>query len=197
MKHACQISLHDRLSAMFRGLSGVMAASMVFSLVFFSPLIDTKDTIAAAAQSRSDRAERNERRSERRTERAERQAERQAEQAERRSERAERQSEARAERRSERSEGRGGRSSNKSASTPGNSQPDSNTGAGKNSNTAKDINSNSVVNVNSGTPASEKPASGTLIGKIFGEQKFSGDSEPSGGALSEQEEREAIQNGWK
>jgi len=33
--------------------------------------------------------------------------------------------------------------------------------------------------------------------EIFGERRFSGDSEPSGEALSAREEREAIQNGWQ
>ncbi len=32
---------------------------------------------------------------------------------------------------------------------------------------------------------------------MFGKPYFSGDSEQSGSTLSEREEREAIQNGWK
>ncbi len=61
MKRARQITLQDRLSAMFRILPGVAAAAMMFSLVYFSPLFDMKDSIAAAADSHGDRGSRSER----------------------------------------------------------------------------------------------------------------------------------------
>ncbi|MBN9673221.1 hypothetical protein [Roseibium aggregatum] len=54
MNHNRQITLQGRLSAMFRVLPVVVASSMAFSLVFFSPVLDLKDSISASAQSRGD-----------------------------------------------------------------------------------------------------------------------------------------------
>ncbi|MES0812544.1 hypothetical protein ABLO27_23835 [Roseibium sp. SCPC15] len=189
MKHTRQISLHDRLSAMFRGLTRVAVAAMVFSLVFVSPLIDMKDTIAAAAQSASDR-------SERRSERAERKAERRAERNERRSERRAERAERRSERQSQKAERRS-ESRSKSEKNSSSSKASSSSNVSTNNKPEADIPSNSGPTSNSGAPAPEKPASGNLINRILGEPRFSGDSEPSGGALSKREEREAIQNGWQ
>ncbi|WP_051644808.1 hypothetical protein [Labrenzia sp. DG1229] len=159
MKHACQNSLQDRLSAMFRILPGVAASAMVFSLVFFSPLFDWKDSIAAAAQSGE-------------------------------------------------GGGGGGKSSGGGSNgggggggdTGGRGGGDGSSGGNSggesdSSNRQKKAPSNS--NGNSNESASEKSRSDGLMERIFGGPAFGGDSEPSGGALSRSEEREAIQSGWR
>jgi hypothetical protein len=189
MKHTRQITLHDRLSVMFRSLPGVAATALVFSLVYFSPLIDMKSTIAAAADHRGDRdSDRGDR-----SERGER-----GEKGERgdRSERGERGD-------------RGGRDakgsqdddddqdSNRSQRNS-NKQTDNDKPAKKaREEEERETSSTTTHGGNSNSSASEKPPSGSLLKRIFGEPNFSGDSEPSGNALSEREEREAIQNGWK
>jgi hypothetical protein len=192
MRHARQITLHDRLSVMFRGLPGVAAAALVFSLVYFSPLIDMKDTIAAAADHRGDRDSDSDRDNDR-GDRGER---------EDRSERGERGE------RGDRGD-RGNRDTKDSRDDDDdqgskrsqrnlNKQTDNDKPAKKAREEEGRVTSSTTTHSgNSNKTASEKPPSGSLLKRIFGEPQFSGDSEPSGNALSEREEREAIQNGWK
>lgn len=165
MKHARQNSLQDRLSAMFRVLPSVAASALVFSFVFFSPLFDMKDTIAAAAQS-----------------------------------------------------GDGGGSSSGGGKGGGGSGGNSGGGSGDGQGGGSSSNGGSAgggddfadqkrkdaqrqgqsnSGGNSNQSASEKSRSDGLLDRIFGGPQFRGDSEPSGGALSRSEEREAIQNGWR
>ena len=159
MKHTRQNSLQDRLSAMFRILPGVAATAMVFSLVFFSPLFDGKDTIAAAAQSGEGGGG------------------------------------------GGKSSGDGGSGGGGGGDTGGRGGGDGSSGGGSSgggeSNTAKrQKNAPSNSPGNSNESASEKSRSDGLIDRILG-GPFRGDSEPSGGALSRSEEREAIESGWR
>ncbi|CTQ57048.1 hypothetical protein LP7551_05612 [Roseibium album] len=189
MKHARQITLHDRLSVMFRGLPGVAAAALVFSLVYFSPLIDMKDTIAAAADHRGDRDSDSDRDNDRgdRSERGER-----GDRGDRseRGDRGNRDAKDRRDDDDDQGSNRSQRNANKEAD---NDKPAKKAREEK----GRVTSSTTTHSGNSNKTASEKPPSGSLLKRIFGEPQFSGDSEPSGNALSEREEREAIQNGWK
>jgi hypothetical protein len=194
MKHARQITLHDRLSVMFRGLPGIAAAALVFSLVYFSPLIDMKDTIAAAADHRgdSDRDSDSDRDNDRgdRSERGER-----GERGDRgdrsgRGDRGDRDAKDSQDDDDDQGSKRSQRNANKQSD---NDEPVKNAREEE----GRETSSTTTHSGNSNNSASEKPPSGSLLKRIFGEPQFSGDSEPSGNALSEREEREAIQNGWK
>ncbi len=150
MNHARRNTLQDRLSAMTRVLPGLAAAALVFSLVFFSPLTDLKDSIAAAAKSRSEQADHD----------------------------------------SDRNHDKGNRSDDH-GNQDKHSRPEAEA-TGKVENSKTDHSENTLKE-----PASEKPGSASVLRKFFGQRPFVGDSAPSGGSLSPQQEREAIQNGWK
>lgn len=163
MKRTRQNSLQDRLSAMFRILPSVAASALVFSLVYFSPLIDLKDSNAAAAQS---------------------------------------------------GDGGGGGSSGGGKGGGGDGGGGGRSGGdgggrsggdggGRSSDGREGWNSEQEKRAaaspsqNSGQSASEKSNSGGLLNGVVKGSQFSGDSEPSGGILSRNQEREAIANGWK
>ncbi len=148
---------------MFRILPSVAASALVFSLVFFSPLFDLKDTIAAAAQS------------------------------------------------GDGGSGSGGGGGGKGGgggsgggsggSGGGSSGGGSASGGGEDfaDETRKKAEKQAQPNSpgNSNKSASEKSRSDDLLDRIIGRRQFQGDSEPSGGPLSRNQEREAIQNGWR
>ncbi len=225
MKRARQITLQDRLSAMFRILPGVAAAAMMFSLVYFSPLFDMKDSIAAAADSHGDRGSR--------SERGDRGG---------RSERGDRD-------RDSGSKSSGGDSGSKSSggdssssggdtggsrsgggdstgnSSSGKSSTGNSSAGNKSAGRSSESRGNSGRSGGSSSPSSsrsssggsssgssssggssertsfssatQKSGSGGFLDRIFGGRQFNGDSEPSGGSLSAREEREAISNGWQ
>ncbi|WP_297844456.1 hypothetical protein [uncultured Roseibium sp.] len=224
MKRARQITLQDRLSAMFRILPGVAAAAMMFSLVYFSPLFDMKDSIAAAADSHGDRGSRSDRGG--------------------RSERGDRDGDSGSKSSGGDSGSSGGDSSGGSSSgggdtggsrsgggdSTGNSSSGksttSNSSAGnKSAGRSSESRGNSGRSGGSSSPSSsrsssggsssgssssggssertsfssatQKSGSGGFLDRIFGGRQFNGDSEPSGGSLSAREEREAISNGWQ
>ncbi|QFT29254.1 hypothetical protein FIV00_02035 [Labrenzia sp. THAF82] len=152
MNQTRQKTLTDRLSAMFRMLPGIVASVLVFSIAFFNPLIDVKDTDSAFAQSRDDRG------------------------------------------------GRGDRGSDRDdRGSGGNSGSSKSGGGGGGSDRSNDRGGNSGNSGNSASrdSASQKPGSGGLLNRVFRDERFNGNSEQSGGSLSEREEREAIQNGWQ
>lgn len=165
MKRTRQNSLQDRLSAMFRILPSVAASALVFSLVFFSPLFDLKDTIAAAAQSGDGGG----------------------------------------------SSGGGGKggggSSGGGGGSSGGGGGSSGGGSGGASGGGEDFADESRKKSqkqaqpnspgNSNKSASEKSRSDDLLDRIIGRRQFDGDSEPSGGPLSRNQEREAIESGWR
>ncbi len=220
MKRARQITLQDRLSAMFRILPGVAAAAMMFSLVYFSPLFDMKDSIAAAADSHGDRGSR--------SERGDRGG---------RSERGDRDGDSGSKSSGGDSSGgssSGGGDTGGSRSGGGDSTGNSSSGKSTTSNSSagnKSAGRSSESRGNSGrsggssspsssrsssggsssgssssggssertsfSSATQKSGSGGFLDRIFGGRQFNGDSEPSGGSLSAREEREAISNGWQ
>lgn len=220
MKRARQITLQDRLSAMFRILPGVAAAAMMFSLVYFSPLFDMKDSIAAAADSHGDRGSR--------SERGDRGG---------RSERGDRGGDSGSKSSGGDSTGgssSGGGDTGGSRSGGGDSTGNSSSGKSSTSNSSagnKSAGRSSESKGNSGrsggssspsssrsssggsssggsssggssertsfSSATQKSGSGGFLDRIFGGRQFNGDSEPSGGSLSAREEREAISNGWQ
>lgn len=220
MKRARQITLQDRLSAMFRILPGVAAAAMMFSLVYFSPLFDMKDSIAAAADSHGDRGSR--------SERGDRGG---------RSERGDRDGDSGSKSSGGDSSGgssSGGGDTGGSRSGGGDSTGNSSSGKSTTSNSSagnKSAGRSSESRGNSGrsggssspsssrsssggsssgssssggssertsfSTATQKSGSGGFLDRIFGGRQFNGDSEPSGGSLSAREEREAISNGWQ
>lgn len=164
MKRTRQNSLQDRLSAMFRILPSVAASALVFSLVFFSPLFDQKDTIAAVAQSGDGGG-------------------------------------------SSGGGGKGGGGSSGGGGGGGGSNNGGGGGSGGSSGGGEDFadesrkksqrQAQSNSSGNSNESASEKSRSNDLLDRIIGRRQFQGDSEPSGGPLSRNQEREAIQNGWR
>ena len=148
---------------MFRILPGVAASALVFSLVFFSPLFDLKDTIAAVAQSGDGGGS---------------------------------------------SGGGGGKGGGGGGSSGGGgSDGGGSNGGGGSSGGGEDFADESRKKAqkqaepnspgNSNKSASEKSRSNDLLDRIIGRRQFQGDSEPSGGPLSRNQEREAIQNGWR
>jgi hypothetical protein len=197
MTDARQNTLQVRLFAMTRILPGTAAAALAFSLVFFSPLIDMKDTIGAAAQS-NDRGNDNGNRGGNG-----------------------RGNQGNSESRGNNGNGNGnsgnsngggnsgseGKGNSNSGSNSGSSNSGGNSGSsgsgGNASGSASSSSSGSSAasdapkSRSSTGSATEKSSSGSFLNMIFGGRRFSGDSEPSGGALSEREEREAIRNGWQ
>ncbi|WP_306142289.1 hypothetical protein [Roseibium sp. MMSF_3412] len=160
MKRTRQNSLQDRLSAMFRILPSVAASALVFSLVFFSPLFDQKDTIAAVAQSGDGGG-------------------------------------------SGGGGGKGGGGSGGGGSGGGGGSNGSGGSSGGGEDFADESRKKAQKQAqpnssgNSNKSASEKSRSNDLLDRIIGRRQFDGDSEPSGGPLSRNQEREAIQNGWR
>ncbi|WP_428686481.1 hypothetical protein [Roseibium sp.] len=162
MKNTRQSPLQDCLFGMKRVLPTAAAAAMAFSLVFFTPLVDMKDSIAAAAQSSGNN-------------------------------------------------GNGGGKGN--SGNHGNGGDRGNNGGGNSGNNGGGNNGNgnsngsgngrgpgsaaSNASTNSGGDTSQTPTAGGILNRLFGQPGFNVDSEPSGGTLSEREEREAIQNGWQ
>ncbi len=200
MKPTRQITLQDRLSVMISVLPGAVAAVMVFSLVLFSPLIDMKDSISAAAQShgergggggkdRSDRSDRNDKSD--RGDKSDRSDKNDRNDKSDRGDKNDRNDKSDRNERSSRSDR--DRDSDRSAS----SQSKSETRAPDSDDSTANSPANSASNNDSGNSAQEKPGSGSLLQRLFGGRQFSGDSEPSGKPLSRGQEQEAIQNGWK
>lgn len=151
---------------MFRILPSVAASALVFSLVFFSPLFDLKDTIAAAAQSGDGGSG------------------------------------------SGGGGGKGGGGGTGGGGTGGGgSGGGGSNGGGSTSGGGEDFADETRKKAqkqaqpnspgNSNKSASEKSRSDDLLDRIIGRRQFQGDSEPSGGPLSRNQEREAIQNGWR
>lgn len=206
MNRTRQNTLQDRLSAMTRVLSGVAAAALVFSIVFFSPLIDMKDTTSAAAQSR---AERGGGRSERgdRSERRDRQDRDDRGRGDRdrgdrdndRDDRDRRDRDRDDRDRNDRDQDdrdqddRDNDQSNASRDNRDNDEDQAETSSSPQTETRSSKGTSSI----SDASAQEKPRSGGFLKRIFGGGRFVGDSEPSGEPLSRGQEQEAIQNGWK
>lgn len=214
MKRARQITLQDRLSAMFRMLPGVAAAAMVFSLVYFSPLFDMKDSIAAAADSHGERSK-----------------DRGGDSGDGKSGDSGSKSSGGDSSGSSSSGGgdaggsrtgggdSGGGSSTGNSSSGKSSKGNSSAGnksagrsseskgrSGRSGGSSSPSSSRSSSGGSSSggssertsfSSATQKSGSGGFLDRIFGERQFNGDSEPSGGSLSAREEREAISNGWQ
>lgn len=155
MNQTRQKTLPDRLSAMFRVLPGIAASVLVFSVAFFNPLFDVKDTNAAFAKSGDDKGSR-----------------------------------------SDKSD-RGGDRDDKGGGGNSGSSKSSGSGGGSDRSDDRGGNSSNSGNSDSRISASQKPGSGGLLNRVFRDERFNGNSEQSGGSLSEREEREAIQNGWQ
>ncbi|MEP3431633.1 MAG: hypothetical protein ABJN98_23320 [Roseibium sp.] len=169
MNQTRQTSLQDRLSAMIRSLTVAAAAALAFSCVFFSPLIDQKESIAAAAQSKSDRGG-GDRGENDQSNRGGRDG-----------------SGNRNERSRDRDSGEHGNSDNLSSES-NQSEEDPPDRAESSAETRKE---NETLSIH--TPKSSN--SGNKL--IPSRPRFRGDSEPQSEPLSAGEEREAIDNGWK
>lgn len=180
MKRARQNTLQVRPRAMIRALPGAAVAVLAFSLVFFSPLLDVKDTIAANAQGNGNNGNGNNGNNGNGNQGG---GGNQGQSG---------------------SAGGGGGNSSGNSSSSGNSGNASNNGssqgggnAGSSAGGQGGNNGSRGRPAASGGPASQTPASGNFLKRIFGGSPFTGDSEPSGNPLTQREEREAIRNGWK
>lgn len=197
MRYTRQPSLHDTLSVMLRGLTGVAAAVPIVFLVIFTPYADLKDTSAAAAQSRPERTGNGARGAPGRG--------RAGDIGRGVADSLGRASNGIGGGNLSSGDNRSGIDSGPGNSEPGNSEPGSpgagNQGSGDR-NPADDQPSDSTGKtppngaLSTSDTASKKPPSGSLF-KPVPRGGFTGDSEPSGEPLSRQEEQEAIQNGWK
>ncbi|MEP4770130.1 MAG: hypothetical protein ABJY83_19675 [Roseibium sp.] len=198
MNQTRQTSLQDRLSAMIRSLTVGAAAALAFYCVFFSPLIDQKESIAAAAQSKSDRGggDRGENDQSNRGDRdgSDNRSERSRDKGS--GDRGENDqgdrggrdgSGNRKERSRDRDSGEHGNSDNLSSES-NQSEEDPPDRAESSAETRKE---NETLSIH--TPKSSN--SGNKL--IPSRPRFRGDSEPQSEPLSAGEEREAIDNGWK